>query len=161
MRGAAAALCAAALVALVTATGTASGAAETSAPLLSAREAALVAEMNAVRAARLLPKLRVDGRLVRAARSHSRDMLRRQYFAHGAFGERMVRFRVRGRMFAENLVWGSGVMPPSVQVAEWLASPHHRENLLNPSLLRVGVATPVGSFAGYSPATMVTADFAG
>jgi uncharacterized protein YkwD len=128
---------------------------------LTAREAGLVATINSVRAAHLLPRLRVDRRLVRAARAHSRDMLRRQYFAHGNFGDRMVRFRIRGRVFAENLVWGSGVMSPSDEVAQWLASPPHRANLLNPTLRRVGVATPVGSFGGFSPATVVTADFAG
>jgi uncharacterized protein YkwD len=114
-----------------------------------------------VRTIHLLPRLSVDPRLVKAARSHSRDMLRRQYFAHGDFGQRILRFGVRGQMFAENLVWGSGIMSARAEVAQWLASPPHRANLLDPSLRRVGVATPVGSFSGYSPATVVTADFAG
>jgi uncharacterized protein YkwD len=129
--------------------------------VLTTREAALVAEINSVRDAHLLPRLSVDVRLVRAARSHSRDMLRHQYFAHGDFGRRIMKFRARGRIFAENLVWGSGVMSAQTDVAQWLASPPHRANLLDPSLRRVGVATPVGSFSGFSPATVVTADFAG
>jgi uncharacterized protein YkwD len=88
-------------------------------------------------------------------------MLRRQYFAHGDFARRIATFGVRGRYFAENLVWGSGVMSAQTEVEEWLASPPHRANLLDPRLRRVGVATPLGSFGGYSPATVVTADFAG
>jgi uncharacterized protein YkwD len=46
-------------------------------------------------------------------------------------------------------------------VAQWLTSPPHRQNLLDPNLRRVGVATPVGAFDGFSTATMITADFAG
>jgi len=47
-----------------------------------------------------------------------------------------------------------------VTVADWLASPPHRAILLDPSLRRIGVATPVGAFRGLSTATLVTADFA-
>lgn len=158
MRGVAGAICAIGLVAAVTASGAAS---KTTARVLTSREANLVAEINSVRSSHGLRRLRVDVRLVRAARAHSRDMLRRQYFAHGDFASRIRGFRVRGRIFAENLVWGSGVMTPSADVAQWLASPPHRANLLDPRLRRVGVATPVGSFGGFSPATVATADFAG
>jgi uncharacterized protein YkwD len=125
------------------------------------RETALVIAINSVRRLHLLPRLRIDLRLVRAARSHSRDMLRRQYFAHGDFGQRMVSFHIRGTQFAENLVWGSGIMSANAAVAEWLASPPHRANLLDPGLRRIGVGAPVGAFDGYAPATMITADFAG
>ena len=73
----------------------------------------------------------------------------------------MSTFHVRGRLFAENLYWASGVASANGTVASWLASPPHRQNLLDPQLRRVGVATPLGSFGGFSTATMVTADFAG
>jgi len=125
------------------------------------RDAALVAAINSVRALHLLPKLSLDFRLARAARFHSLDMLRYDYFAHGDFGGRMTRFHVRGRLFEENLAWSSGVMSANVTVADWLASPPHRATLLDPSLRRIGVATPVGAFRGWSTATLVTADFAG
>ncbi|HWH55512.1 MAG TPA: CAP domain-containing protein [Gaiellaceae bacterium] len=128
---------------------------------LTPRETALIVAINAVRTVHLLPTLRIDRRLVRAARSHSRDMLRRHYFAHGDFGRRMKNFRVRGSLFAENLVWGSGVMSANSAVAQWLASPPHRVNLLDRNLRRIGVATPLGSFDGFSTATVITADFAG
>jgi uncharacterized protein YkwD len=121
----------------------------------------LIAAINAVRTIHLLPKLTIDRRLVTAARSHSRDMLRRHYFAHGNFSARMSRFRVRGTLFAENLGWSSGVMTPNAAITEWLESPPHRQNLLDPQLHRVGVATPLGAFGGFSTATMITADFAG
>jgi len=126
-----------------------------------ARARAIVAAINAVRAANLLPGLRVDLRLARAASAHSLDMLRRAYFAHGNLGARMARFHVRGSLFEENLVWSSGVLDAQDAVADWLASPPHRETLLDPKLRRIGVAAPVGPFDGYATATMVTADFAG
>jgi uncharacterized protein YkwD len=160
VRGGVASICVLGVVAAITASGAASRPGHVN-RVLTTREAALVAEINVVRSAHQLPRLRVDRRLVRAARSHSRDMLRHQYFAHGDFGTRIAQFGVRGHMFAENLVWGSGVMSASSDVAEWLASPPHRANLLDPNLRRVGVATPIGSFSGFSPATVVTADFAG
>jgi uncharacterized protein YkwD len=125
------------------------------------RDSALVAAMNAARAAHGLPALRVDVRLSRAARFHSVDMLRRHYFAHGNFAGRMWQFRCRGRLFAENLDWRSGIASANEAVADWLGSPMHRENLLDPTLRRVGVATPVGAFGGYTRSTMITADFAG
>ena len=124
------------------------------------RNRALVAAINSVRALHLLPKLSVDFRLARAARFHSLDMLRYDYFAHGDLAGRMTRFHVRGRLFEENLAWSSGVMSANVTVADWLASPAHRAILLDPSLRRIGVATPVGAFRGLSTATLVTADFA-
>ena len=127
---------------------------------LSSRETALVVAINSVRTLHLLPRLRVDFRLVRAARSHSRDMLRHHYFAHGNFSSRMNSFHVPGTLFAENIFWASGVASPNATVASWLASPPHRQNLLDPQLHRVGVGTPLGSFGGFSTATMVTADFA-
>ena len=125
------------------------------------RNRALVATINSVRALHLLPKLSIDFRLARAARFHSLDMLRYDYFAHGDLAGRMARFHVRGRLFEENLAWSSGVMSANVTVADWLASPPHRAALLDPSLRRIGVATPVGAFRGLSTATLVTADFAG
>jgi uncharacterized protein YkwD len=125
------------------------------------RNAALVSAVNSVRTLHLLPKLRVDLHLSRAARAHSRDMLRRQYFGHGNFSARMARFHVRGRVFAEALDLSSGVMSANTTVADWLASPEHRSILLDPSMRRIGVATPIGPFDAFARATLVTADFAG
>lgn len=125
------------------------------------RSSALVSAINAVRALHLLPKLSVDICLARAARAHSRDMLRRHYFGHANFAARMTLFHVRGHVFAENLAFSSGIMSAKAAVTDWLASPEHRTILLDHSLRRIGVATPVGPFDGFATATMVTADFAG
>ena len=89
-------------------------------------------------------------------------MLRRNYFAHGAFPSRMASFHVRGRMAGENLAWGSGQYGQAgTIIAEWLASPEHRANLLSSGFSRIGIGVARGSFLGTAGATIVTADFAG
>jgi uncharacterized protein YkwD len=152
-----------ATTALVVAIAVAALAGSASAATFSSRaSASLLREMNNVRAARHLAPLRADATLQRAARSHSADMLRRKYFAHGDFALRMRRFHVAGSFSGENLAWGVGTRAAArTIVAEWLASPEHRANLLRPGFRRVGLATLVGSFSGYRGAVVVTADFAG
>jgi uncharacterized protein YkwD len=127
----------------------------------TARDRAIVAAINAFRAQNLLPRLRVDLRLARAARAHSQDMLRRDYFGHGNLAARMSHFHVRGTLFEENLACSSGVLSGQQVLADWLASPPHRATLLDPNLRRIGVAAPVGPFEGFPTVTVVTADFAG
>ena len=116
--------------------------------------------INGVRARHGLGRLRLDLHLERAARSHSKDMLQRDYFAHGDFAARMARFHCRGRFLAENLAWGAGILDARTVIDMWLSSPRHRANLLYRRLRRIGVAAPIGAFDGYV-STMVTADFAG
>ncbi len=129
---------------------------------LTSPEAALLDVMNQTRQAHGLAPLQVDTNLVRAARWQSSDMLRKGYFSHGAFAQRMAAFRVRGAKVAENLAWGTGSFgTPQVIVREWLSSPQHRENLLHAGYRRIGIGTTIGTFSGWAGATMVTADFAG
>jgi uncharacterized protein YkwD len=125
-------------------------------------ELTLLSAINQVRSAHGLATLRIDPKLQRAARAHSRDMLRRGYFAHGPFGRRMARFGVRGRTVGENIAWGTGPLAsaPAV-VSHWLASPPHRATMLRPGFRRVGIGRVRGRFAGRRGAALVTADFAG
>jgi uncharacterized protein YkwD len=122
----------------------------------------LLAAVNATRAAHGLQPLHLDSALESAARSHSTDMLRRDYFAHGNFALRMVAFHVHGPTAGENLAWGSGPYGRAgTIVQEWLASPEHRANLLRPGYARIGIGLAQGSFLGTGGAIVVTADFAG
>jgi uncharacterized protein YkwD len=127
---------------------------------LSGSEASLFRTMNSVRTARGLAPLRVDIRLVRAARGHSADMMRRQYFAHGSVARRAVAAGARGPLFGEDLAWGAGVTAQWV-VDKWLASPAHRAVMLRPGFRRVGIGITFGTFIGHGGAAVVTADFAG
>jgi uncharacterized protein YkwD len=127
---------------------------------LNTAEASLLQTMNGVRASHGLAPLRVDVRLLRAARGHSADMMRRQYFAHGSVLGRALAHGARGPVFGEDLAWGTGVTAQWV-VDRWLASPTHRAVLLRPGFRRVGIGFSFGSFAGHGGAAVVTADFAG
>jgi uncharacterized protein YkwD len=129
---------------------------------LTAAEQALLQELNGARFARGLAPLQVGWRLQLAARTHSGDMLRRDYFGHGAFASRMERFGAEGPRFGENLAWGTGSQASAAaMVRMWLDSPGHREILLRPGFRRVGLAAPRGEFLGYRDARVVTVDFAG
>jgi uncharacterized protein YkwD len=127
---------------------------------LTSSEASLLQTMNAVRASRGLPPLRVDVRLVRAARGHSADMMRRQYFAHGSVAGRALAQGARGPLFGEDLAWAKSITATWV-VNAWLASPPHRAVLLRPGFRRVGIGYSFGTFIGHGGAGVVTADFAG
>jgi uncharacterized protein YkwD len=127
---------------------------------LTSSEASLLSSMNAVRKSNGLPALRVDFHLVRAARGHSADMMRRQYFAHGSVLGRAVAAGARGPLFGEDLAWATRIDATWV-VTHWLASPAHRANLLRPGFRRVGIGYAFGTFIGHGSAGVVTADFAG
>lgn len=146
-----------AFVAIFALLGPAAGA---QARTLTSSEASLLQTMNAVRTSHGLPSLRLDIRLLRAARGHSADMMRRQYFAHGSVAGRVLAQGARGPVFGEDLAWGTGVTAQWV-VTQWLASPPHRAVLLRPGFRRIGVGISFGSFAGHGGAAVVTADFAG
>jgi uncharacterized protein YkwD len=127
---------------------------------VSGSERSLLRTINSVRTSRGLAPLRVDFRLVRSARSHSADMLRRQYFAHGSVASRARALGARGPVFGENLAWAAGLTAQWV-VNQWLASPSHRAVMLRPGFRRVGIGIVFGTFAGRGGAGVVTADFAG
>ena len=125
-------------------------------------ERELVREINRVRAEHQRGPLQIDPVLQKAAGSHSSDMVRRGYFAHGDFEARMRRFGARGPLLGENLAWGSGPYSTAhALVGLWLESPRHRANLLRRSFGRVGIGAVQARFQGVAGAVVVTADFAG
>lgn len=122
----------------------------------------LLRAVNQTRASYGLRPLRLDANLARAARAHSTEMLRTNVFSHGDFHGRMVAFHVRGPQAGENLAWGNGqYAQASTMIAEWLASPEHRVNLLRPGWTRIGIGIARGTFQGNGGSTVVTTDFAG
>jgi uncharacterized protein YkwD len=127
---------------------------------LSSSEASLLQTINSVRTSKHLAPLRLDVRLLRAARGHSTDMMHRQYFAHGAVAGRVLAEGAHGPVFGEDLAWGTGV-GAQWAVTQWLASPRHRAVLLRPGFRRVGIGIAFGTFAGHGGAVVFTADFAG
>lgn len=111
--------------------------------------------MNAERRAEGLPALKSHARLARAALRHSRDMVKRRYFAHNSPSGRSVTHRLRAARYipkrrswiiGENLAWGSGALSssrPTVQA--WMNSPPHRKNLLSASYASVGIGIALGN----------------
>jgi uncharacterized protein YkwD len=148
------------LAAALAAAGTIGG--QAAAATLTRSEFALLKVMNQVRVAHGIRPLRLDGRLERAARSHSRTMLRTGQFFHGAFTTRIRSTGVKAPRVGENLAWGVGVLARARAIVNmWLASPEHRANLLRRGFRRVGIGALTGTFAGHAGAFVVTADFAG
>jgi uncharacterized protein YkwD len=120
---------------------------------------------NQMRASNGLATLCVHEALTQAARSHSQEMIDYGYFSHSSYnGEsfpaRLERFGYDYYEVGENIAWGSGsnAYPDSIfQV--WMNSPEHRENILYPNFLEVGIGTATGEYESYSDSTMYTVDF--
>jgi uncharacterized protein YkwD len=125
-------------------------------------EADLLRAVNAARSQHGLAALRIDSRLERAARAHSRAVLRSGRLAHGDVRRRLTGYGVRSTAVGENLAWGVGSRATAAAIVQmWLSSPPHRANLLRPGFRRVGIGHSVGTFAGYGGAAVVAANFAG
>lgn len=118
-------------------------------------ELAVVRVINTFRRSNGLPALRIGPALTRAARSHSVDMVRRGYFEHGPFVQRLRSFGVRAPYVGENLASGTNPLGAAAIVQMWIASPPHRQNLLDRGFRRIGVGLAGGG------TRLVTADFAG
>jgi uncharacterized protein YkwD len=132
-------------------------AAQAAGPRLDNRERAVVRAINRVRHKHGLARLHAGRRLARAADLHSRNMLARDFFAHGSFAQR-VRHFVPYRRLAENIAMTSRCRP-RLAVRLWMRSAPHRRVLLSRSYRRVGVGRRMGRL-GSRRACMWTADFA-
>lgn len=113
--------------------------------------------LNAERTKRGLPELVMDETLREVARQHSVDMFQRGYFGHidpeGTTPfDRMLAGGVSFLAAGENLA-----VAPTVNIAHkgLMDSPGHRENILRPQFLRVGI----GAARGGSYGTMFTQKF--
>jgi uncharacterized protein YkwD len=139
---------------------------------VSTLDSALVAQVNAFRAAHGLGALRFSPFLGAAARAHSTQMARLGYFSHNSangspFSSRIsTYYPARGYQswtVGENLLWSSPDVSAPRALKLWLASPPHRANLLNPRWREIGLAAVHTNRApgvyGNSPTTIVTADF--
>lgn len=111
-------------------------------------------------------QLCVHPRLQRAARAHSADMLRRDYFSHDTKGrnesscERMRRYGYRWRACAENISYGSGKKgAPANTMKRWKDSLGHRRNILNNRYREVGVGVRKGTYERSRNVKMYTVDF--
>lgn len=108
----------------------------------------VIARVNAERTARGLPPLRQSGRLAKVAQSHACDNAARNVYSHtGSDGSDLsIRLRRGGyklRVAAENTALGFDTTDRLVSF--WMNSPHHRANILNPSVTELGVGLAQGA----------------
>jgi len=127
-------------------------------------EAAVVAGINAQRAAAGLPPLQLDPDLAMVARERSSDMAQKGYFAHVSptgetFKSIMQSHGVACSWCGENIAYNNYPDDQTVAVvlSSWMASPGHRDNVLRSTFSRVGVGVALGG----SGVKHYTAVFAG
>lgn len=114
---------------------------------ISPEELGVMALVNRERVRAGLRPLELSPRLAVVARGHSYDMAMRHYLAHQTPEGSTPADRVRGvgidyRELAENIYMDDYRGPsalPERAVEGWLASPHHRSNMLSPSFRQSGV----------------------
>jgi uncharacterized protein YkwD len=122
--------------------------------------------LNDIRRDRGLRKLRGNRLLRIAAKRHSVDMNRRNFFDHVAPGgldmvARIVRAGyLRSGMHytvGENLGWGqSSLATPRAMVRAWMESPGHRANILQRRWKHVGIGIAIGTPRGGDGVTYTT-----
>ena len=112
-------------------------------------ERRIVTATNMERRALGLHSLREDARLDEAAQKHSDEMLQRRKLTHDSPAKgletpakRASAAGVKWRKVAENVAYYQGYRPSGGRVvADWMNSPHHRENIVDPDVRLIGVAT--------------------
>ena len=122
--------------------------------------------LNAHRARNNLRPLRLNHKLSRAARRHSRAMARHRFFSHtslsgASFVDRIRRTGylsgARSWSVGENIAYGSGSRSTPRAIGQaWMNSPGHRANILSGSFRAIGIGIAVGTPIGASGATYTT-----
>lgn len=121
--------------------------------LPSQQEQAMLARINQARAAHGLGALRFEGRLQRAARWMSQDMIAHERFSHtDSVGrdpfKRLDHFGYRGRSVrGENIAAGNTEVARTYR--QWWNSPPHRSNMLSSRYKYIGIARVCGSDSEY------------
>lgn len=128
--------------------------------------------LNRERSARNLKPLKLNPKLSRVARAHSRDMVTKRFFEHESRDGRTPFQRMlatdyvpKGAAWAlgENIGWGTMTLAqPAAVVKAWMKSPGHRQNILNGRFREIGIGIEIGvpirdnSLVGQPGATYTT-----
>ena len=121
---------------------------------LEAVRAEMLARVNAARRSAGLPPLKRSPDLDRAAQEHARDLLARGYYEHLSpeGSTPLSRASAAGYtadLIAENL--HQLTAPVEAVLDDWLRSPGHRRNLLDPGARDLGVGLAIGPGYGLDP----------
>jgi uncharacterized protein YkwD len=103
----------------------------------------VLASINAARAKAGCQPLRLDSRLMAAAKSHARAMAEQNFFGHAGkdgnrFPARLQRQGYAYRTAAENIA--AGQKSAGAVVKSWMQSAGHRRNILNCRMTETGIA---------------------
>jgi uncharacterized protein YkwD len=129
----------------------------------------LIALTNAERAKNNLPPLKTTALLMTLARSHSTDMATNNYFSHtdltgGSPSDRAAKIGIANKLLSDNtylvgvaenigLITGGGLTADGVarmQIANWMNSPGHRANILDPRFSEIGIGVSLTGTSYYS-----------
>jgi len=125
----------------------------TSAPVLDTEEAAFCRSINAYRAERGLPALRVSTALTNAADWHTNDMAQKNYFSHtdSAGRDPFKRMTAFGYGYStakgENIAAGNATA--SATLAQWKASTGHNQNMLSSTYKVIGISRSYSATSTY------------
>lgn len=110
-------------------------------------ETKMILLINAERSDHGLHRLHPNVHLRRSARSHSRDMVRRHYFDHRHFKDRILHSGYVNKKWkaGENIAWATGGVDCQLIFNHWMTSPPHRKNILDPSFKHIGVGIVRGT----------------
>ena len=105
-------------------------------------EAAVLAQINSLRAGAGAAPLRADAALAQIAQAHACDNAARNSYSHtgsdgSTLADRLARDSYRYANAAENTGLGHATVAAVVEF--WNRSPGHRKNLVNPDLTRAGL----------------------
>jgi len=156
-------LCLAAVVALTVAP------AASASVTLTKPERTLLTLINRARTKRGLHKLSIVVSLERAARAHSREMVKRDYFSHNSYsGEsvssRLIRFGYKTTgctswRIGECIAYGRGTSGSAKGVFRaWMKSKTHRSIILTKAFRNAGIGRAKGTYCGVTGMIFFTLD---
>jgi uncharacterized protein YkwD len=134
------------------------------ASIASANQATLCL-INQVRRKHHLRPLKLSKKLSKAARRHSRSMVKHRFFQHGNYMHRIRKSgylsHARSWSTGENIAWGSGFYAtPRAIFTLWMHSPGHRANILRRGFREIGIGIHRGApVRGQHVAATYTTDF--
>jgi hypothetical protein len=107
---------------------------------------------NAERQRAGLPPLRLSSQLGPAAQGHAEDMARNNYFNHQGLNgstpsDRATAVGYRYSYVGENI--SAGNKTPTQTIQQWMNSPGHRQNILNPSYTEIGFGYAYANSSSY------------
>jgi len=131
---------------------------------LPTAQAATLCLLNGERASHGLPALAEQPVLEAAAQTYAQAMVSQRFFGHVSPSGQTIEHRLASyvgatgvRATGENLAWGEGALAtPASVVRNWMSSPGHRGNVLDPSYGEVGIGVAAGNPNGGLPALAAT-----